>query len=264
MHRHRCGWLGWMLGCCLGGMAGVAGGQNCVTIQAFQSNGRLTFSAPTGTLCAVEWASHPTSEWSSSWRSLESLPITAPTTTVNVPMFYRVVCWSNPTALLVLPVDGISHLGPINEAYSQTASCPWGFEHNGLDFAPTLDLVDFVATASGLVDKVELHQNGDNWAVNVRILHADDFASEYDFEPMSSAPQDGSNQLDNIVVTEGQTVGQGMYIGSLCTPSNGAHVHYQFMTNWNAICPEPYFDHSAVTSILYLLHLQWPGADMCY
>lgn len=252
------------VGCCVACAAWMASGQNSVTVTAFQTSGRLTFSSPTGTSAAIEWASDPTSGWSRTWSSLASLPITAQATTVNVPMFYRVVCWSNQAGFLILPVDGLDNMGPMNEAYSTSTSCPWGFVHRGLDFFPTVDLKDFVADASGLVDKVELRQNGDNWAVNVRIVHDDTYASEYAFEPISSLAQDGLIQLQNIAVTQGQNVGQGMYIGSLYAPSNGAHVDFQLMTNWESVCPEPYFDHNAVTSILYLLHMQWPGADMCY
>ena len=250
-------------GCCLGCAVRVVAAQNSITVTAFQTSGQLTFSAPMGTRCAIEWASHPTSEWSRTWDQLAAFAVIAPTTTAKVPMFYRVVCWSN-TPFLGLPFEGLSDMGPINEAYSETASCPWGFIHNGIDFFPTVNLKAFVAAASGTVTGVQLFHVGENWAVDVGILHDDYYSSGYTFEPMSSSVLHGSNQLENVIVTAHQAVAQGEIIGYLYTPSNGAHVHYQFMTNWEATCPEPYFDNAAVTSILYLLDLQWPGAAMCY
>ena len=252
-----------LAGCCLGCAVQMAAGQNSVTVTAFQTSGQLTFSAPMGSRCAIEWASHPTSQWSRTWSSLDSLRIMAPTTMVKVPMFYRVVCWSNAPSFLILPFEGLADMGPIHESYSETTNCPWGFEHSGIDFFPTADLKAFVAVASGTVSLVQLFQDG-NWVVDVSVVHDGNYLSGYSFEPMSSSVLHGSNQLANIVVTASQAVAQGEIIGYLYAPSNGAHVHYQFMTTGGPTCPEPYFDDTAVTSILYLLDMQWPDAAMCY
>ncbi len=248
---------GWWLGCALE----PAEGQTGITITAFESSGQLTFSATPGTKCGIEWASSLTSEWSRTWDQLSSFTTTAATTTVKVPMFYRVVSLQ---AFLTLPFEGLSDMGPITQAYSETASCPWGCIHNGIDFSPSVNLKPFVSAASGTVTSILLFQDGANWVVDVGLLHNTEKLSGYSFEPMSSSMLDGSNQLANIVVTGSQTVAQGEIIGYLCAPSNGAHVHYQFMTNGVAANPKPFFSNAAVTSILYLVNLQWPGADMSY
>ena len=63
-------------------------------INSFQSQGRLTWShALTTGHHRVEWAPAVTGSWQSSWQQLTHLPATGGTTSVKVPMFYRVV-WS--------------------------------------------------------------------------------------------------------------------------------------------------------------------------
>jgi rhodanese-related sulfurtransferase len=63
-------------------------------IASLTNNGELTFSCPAPNLSyKVEWASSPDGPWSSSWDELcvvEPEPGTAPSVTVDVPMFYRV------------------------------------------------------------------------------------------------------------------------------------------------------------------------------
>lgn len=247
--------------CCLFSTVTIATGQNSPTVTAFESNGELTFSGDVGTRCTIEWASHPTSEWSRTWNKLDAFAVTSQTMTVKVPMFYRVV-YLNPT--LRLPFEGLSDMGPIQEAYSETTFCPWGFVNRGINFYPAVDRKPFLATASGQVVGVQLYKPGENWAVDVGILHDDNYLSGYTFNPMSSSGLDGSNQLENIVVSAGQVVAQGDIIGYLHSPSNGANVHYQLMADGVATCPEPHLQINAVTSILYLLEQRWPGASMCY
>jgi len=85
---------------------------------------------------------------------------------------------------------------------------------------------------------------------------------------MSADKSDGETQLDNIVVSEGQTVSQGDIIGYLYDPvglGHGAHVDFGLLNeDWDRICPEPYFTSEARDSILSLIHEAHPSWDMCY
>ena len=150
--------------------------------------------------------------------------------------------------------------------FSTNSDSPWGFEHTGIDLVPNGDLRAFRAVCSGMVDMVELWQLEStlNWQVSVRIKCNAKHSVIYAFEPMTSAASDGENQLANILVEEGQDVAQGELIGLLPYVSPGSHVDFGFYEGWERTCPEPFFAPEARASILNLIRLEWPGADMCY
>ena len=157
-------------------------------------------------------------------------------------------------------------MASINEAFSSTASAPWGFAHDGIDFFPNGNLKPFQAVSSGVVEFVELKQNNIslNWQVNVRIKYDSTYSVEYAFEPFSAVQSDGDTQRANILVSAGQNVTQGDIIGNIYTVDGAAHVHFGLYKNGVAICPEPYFTLEAGISILNLLHVGFPNANMCY
>lgn len=124
---------------------------------------------------------------------------------------------SEPISMLT-PYVNEADIVSINEAYSETATCPWGFVHQGIDFFPQLgSLHDFQTVSSGVVDDVNLWLNPGNnfWQVNVRIQYNNTISVEYAFEPMSSLQADGQTQLANILVAAGDTVSSGQLIGRL-------------------------------------------------
>ena len=174
-----------------------------------------------------------------------------------------------PISMLTPYVDEADMVS-INEAYSETAACPWGFVHQGVDFFPALNsLHEFQAVANGVVEDIALWENAGNgfWQVNVRIRYNNSFVVEYAFEPMSSAQADGQTQLANILVAEQQSVIAGQLIGRLHAVSNGAHVHFSLLENGQFICPEPYFTPAARISIMTILQNTFPAEpnlQMCY
>lgn len=167
---------------------------------------------------------------------------------------------------MITPYVNTSDMASINEAFSSDESCPWGFEHNGIDFFPNGNLKPFQAVSSGVIEEVDLFQNDktSNWQVNVIISHNSLYRVTYAFEPMSLDEEDGNIQMDNILVSVGQDVSQGDIIGYLHTRGSGAHIHFSLLKFWDAICPEPYFTSGARDSILFLLQQTWAGANMCY
>jgi hypothetical protein len=150
--------------------------------------------------------------------------------------------------------------------FSIDSNSPWGFGHTGIDFVPNGDLGAFRAVCSGTVDMVELWQLEStlNWQVSVRIACNSRYSVIYAFEPMTSVEADGEAQLANILVVEGQSVVQGDLIGLLPYASPGCHVDFGFYDGWDRTCPEPFFTPEAKASILSLIHVEWPGATMCY
>jgi len=174
------------------------------------------------------------------------------------------------TISMITPYVNSTDLEPIDRAFSSSASAPWGAEHLGIDFMPNRNFVPFQAVCSGSVDYIELWQlpTTSHWLVHVRLKYNDAYSVLYAFEPMSADKSDGETQLDNIVVSEGQTVSQGDIIGYLYDPvglGHGAHVDFGLLNeDWDRICPEPYFTSEARDSILSLIHEAHPSWDMCY
>ncbi len=172
---------------------------------------------------------------------------------------------------------------------SDKNSSPWGYVHEGIDMYPQGDLKPFQAACSGTVDSVDLRQAGaeSNWQIEV-LINCDDYVDDSDmggyfipfsvayfFEPMSSNKVDGDAQLAYVTVAKGQHVSQGDLIGYLDVAGEGAHVQFGLEMFWSSffsalgvtgipICPEPHFSTTAKDSILNLLHVVWPSANMCY
>jgi len=84
-----------------GGLAAGLGWAQDVEVQSLSHNGDLTWIAPSGSACSVEWAGSltPTPEWESGWGSQRHIVISNGTGQATVPMFYRVMCATNARAL---------------------------------------------------------------------------------------------------------------------------------------------------------------------
>lgn len=91
-----------------------------VIIDSLDANGQLTVTAPSNSDFTVEWTSSlsPTSEWKSSWIDLSLVPVSNGTTTVDVPMFYRVNCWTN--GLLARAPLGRTYTYGLSNAFGQS------------------------------------------------------------------------------------------------------------------------------------------------
>jgi hypothetical protein len=69
-----------------------------IEITSLTSNGRLSWTnAPTNGLFTVQWASalSTNTDWRGDWNALQGFWVSGPTSTVEVPMFYRVKCSTN-------------------------------------------------------------------------------------------------------------------------------------------------------------------------
>lgn len=168
--------------------------------------------------------------------------------------------------ILVTPYLFQSEMATINEAYSETPSCPWGFVHKGIDFFPTGDLATFRAAAAGTIARLEKFYNSGNglWQVNLDLRINAKYRLGYAFEPFSTLEAHADTQMMNLAVSVGQTVAQGQALGKLLARGGGAHVHFGLYRDNADVCPESYFTPEAKDSILSLLHRIFPGAFLCY
>ena len=68
-----------------------------VEISSIDSNGQISWTAPSGSVCSVEWASGltPSPEWQQDWDKLQSISCPTGEGTAEVPMFFRVNCLTN-------------------------------------------------------------------------------------------------------------------------------------------------------------------------
>jgi hypothetical protein len=191
---------------------------------------------------------------------------------------------------LVAPYVNESDMTGINTGFSsENSSSPWDLVHDGFNIYPTGDGKPFQSSCTGTVDSVQLYQPnpGSNWQVDVLIACNDyvvdpdlggyfiPFSVKYAFELMSDVQADGQTQLTNIPVVAGQAISQGDIVGSLSVVGEGAHVHFslvQFGSSFFSslgvtaipLCPEPHFSPASRDSMLKLLHVAWPNANMCY
>lgn len=73
-----------------------------VEITSFDLNGRITWTTPSSNaVSSVEWASDLNAGWQDGWLNLQNIRSQSTTVTTNVPMYFRITCWTN--GLLVPP-----------------------------------------------------------------------------------------------------------------------------------------------------------------
>ena len=107
-------------------VAGIATAQS-VEIDAFGQNGNLSWSAPSGSVCTIEWASSltPEADWARHWVNLSDILCTNEQSSAQVPMFYRVSCWTN-RMFLSMPIGRTyvySASNSVGETWTQEVSC---------------------------------------------------------------------------------------------------------------------------------------------
>ncbi len=170
---------------------------------------------------------------------------------------------------LITPYVNSADIEGINEAYSISSNCPWGFQHVGVDFFPKETLAPFRAAESGTVENLGLNIDDPNDTTNGRnvglaIKINDTYTIGYNFETFSKKNEDGLLQLSRILVTNGQKVQKGDIIGYLVLGGNGAHIDFGFYKNGDRISPELYFTDEARTSVLDLIHKNHQDWNMTY
>ncbi len=67
-----------------------------VKIDAINRQGMLSWTAPAGSDCSVEWASAlAPAEWRKDWAGLQNMAVTNGLSQAAVPALYRITCWTN-------------------------------------------------------------------------------------------------------------------------------------------------------------------------
>ena len=154
-----------------------------------------------------------------------------------------------------------------NEGYSESDACPWGFEHNGLDFF-LLNNSKVIAAAPGLVEEIRWRDYGEGvvnrYHISMSIRFNKDITLGYNFEPWTQLESDKDKQLAMFKVQEGDWVELGQEIARFLYVEESAHIHFDISLNHEQTCPQPYFSTEGYNEMMEMIHSFNPSWNMCY
>jgi murein DD-endopeptidase MepM/ murein hydrolase activator NlpD len=154
-----------------------------------------------------------------------------------------------------------------NEGYSETASCPWGFIHKGLDFF-LLNNSKVIAASPGRVIEVMWRDNGEGvdnrFHIGIMIKYNRTIKLWYNFEPWTQSPEHKDQQLAMFLVKEGDWVDVGQEIARFLYVNESAHIHFDIMHNNEAVCPKPFFSTTGYNEMMAMIHSFHPTWELCY
>ena len=181
--------------------------------------------------------------------------------------------WSNGTIVFVTSTPYSSHdqISWVSRIFCQSGNCPWvppDQLHDGIDFAPVEDLVEFRSGCDGTVGAVDLYFNPGNgfYQGNVIIECSADPTGGlvYAFEPMSPDISVGNQQMSHIAVNVGDPVYAGEHIGSLVVTDPASHLHWGVISEFTQVCPEPHLYPPVRTDLLTLIQRDNPTWNICH
>jgi len=158
-----------------------------------------------------------------------------------------------------------SDIQAFNEGYSESDACPWGFEHNGLDFFFKNDS-KVLAAAPGKVWGIEKHDGEGYNVYHVRIWIRFNRTTQlgYNFEPWTTLETDRDKQISMFRVSVGDWVQKGDTIANFLEMNESAHIHFDIIENNKRFCPTKYFSPDGYIQMMDLVHTYQPAWDLCY
>ena len=158
----------------------------------------------------------------------------------------------------------IAHL---NNGYSESANCPWGVPHNGLDYIFYNNSI-VIAAAPGLVEEIYigwqiLPYHNIYW-VSVQIKFNESVTINYGFEGNSADAAVWSQQEAMLDVEIGDWVAKGDQIGRFLRPTEYDHVHFSIYRYNQAICPRLVMGEDDYNEIMSMIHTFQPTWELCY
>jgi murein DD-endopeptidase MepM/ murein hydrolase activator NlpD len=157
-----------------------------------------------------------------------------------------------------------SHIEHWNNGYSESDVCPWGAEHNGLDYM-FQNNSPVIAAAPGLVENIEIGYlpNSSVYAVGVQIRFNDKVWLNYAFEGNANESV-RTQQIAMIDVQLGDWVAKGDQIGRFLRPVVYDHIHFSVYVNEEAVCPRSVMGEDDYNDIMILVHSFHPTWELCY
>ncbi|MHA2358805.1 MAG: peptidoglycan DD-metalloendopeptidase family protein [Candidatus Thorarchaeota archaeon] len=157
-----------------------------------------------------------------------------------------------------------SHIAHWNNGYSESDACPWGAEHNGLDYM-FYNNSPVIAASPGLVENIELRYlpNTTIYVVGVQIRFNESVWMSYGFEGDGNETL-RAQQASMLAVEVGDWVEKGEQIGRFLRPTEFDHIHFSVYVNEEAVCPGNVMGVDDYNDIMILVNSFHPTWDLCY
>jgi hypothetical protein len=151
-----------------------------------------------------------------------------------------------------------------NNGYSESDTCPWGAEHNGLDYM-FYNNSPVVAASPGLVENIELRflPNTTIYVVGVQIRFNESVWMSYGFEGDGNETL-RAQQAAMLEIEVGDWVAKGEQIGRFLRPTEFDHIHFSVYVNEKTVCPGSVMGEDDYTDIMILVHSFHPTWELCY
>ncbi len=158
-----------------------------------------------------------------------------------------------------------SDIYAFNEGYSESDSCPWGFEHNGIDYF-FVNNSKVIAAAPGrvLTSAWREYDSENRYHIGLNIQYNRSVFISYNFEPWTQAEEDKDKQLLMFKVKEGDWVEQGQEIARFLYVNDGAHIHFDVIENNDRACPRKYFSQEGYDELMAMIWSFNPDWELCY
>ncbi|NHJ13931.1 MAG: M23 family metallopeptidase [Candidatus Thorarchaeota archaeon] len=160
-----------------------------------------------------------------------------------------------------------SDIAYFNDGYSESDNCPWGFEHNGIDYF-FLNNSPVIAASPGIVETIEIGYVPEStfYKVAVQVGFNGSIWLEYSFEGDSADEAVRAQQVSMLEVEVGDWVAKGDQIGRFLRPSEYDHIHFGLYLNDEAICPRRVMGDVDYNEIMSLIDFFHPGQgwELCY
>lgn len=179
------------------------------------------------------------------------------------------LCYDDTTPLDYVNTTFISRdsIHDVQNAYSNTNDCPWGYVHKGFDFYFINNRRVYNA-APGFVKTLELIDRGEGinrYALNITMEFNDIISVEYIFEIWSNNINDYNTQLSKIYIEEGNWYMMGWPIGDFHQANSSSYVHFAIRENGDYPPLDKYFGSIAHDIMMNLIHDYHPTWDyLCY
>jgi len=160
-----------------------------------------------------------------------------------------------------------SDIRSFNEAYSESTDCPWGFIHNGIDYAYYNDS-DVIAAAPGLVERIDLNDWGPEalhrYTINVHIRFNATVFLMYAFEPWTNSTDEQAQQVEMFNFEVGSWVAKGDVIAKFLLAGEGAHIHFGVIQDEQWRDPTLYMSTEGYNELLDMIHEFEPTWEISY
>ncbi len=158
-----------------------------------------------------------------------------------------------------------SDIYAFNEGYSESNACPWGFEHNGIDYFLVNNSKVLAAAPGRVIESSWREYDSENrYHIGINIQYNRSLFVNYNFEPWTQNEADKDKQILMLKVQEGDWVEQGQEIARFLYVNEGAHIHFDVIEKNERTCPRKYFSTEGYAELIAMIKQFTPDWELCY